>query len=167
MSPPFLSALKTPCKVILKYDVPYLTGVSKDRSTIYVDKSLKRFFKGKDVVQFLLTYEKAKIALIDIYGLDITQAHYIATHAIEVQAVSWAGLTWKDYESFLISQIKSPKMVKYIPPDLDLDLYDSEDKKKLQLKLKKPEEKNERRSIHKDGLSKLRQRKAASDFTGS
>lgn len=125
--PRFIERANRKTLVIHTFDVPYLCGYSRDGRTVYVDRHLRSVMDGHDLLPFLLVHEKTEKALIDIFGLDYEEAHWIALHC-EQKAVRAAGIDWHHYCRFLDPQIKSDadEQIVRAPPDLDLTPYKDE-----------------------------------------
>lgn len=161
-SPGFLSRMMQPVKVIFKFDIPYASGISQDGTTVYIDKNLKRFLKSKDVVQFLIIFEKARKALMDLNPrLNPQQAHYLATRYFEHKAVKTAHIDWSDYEKFLAPQFKTPDKAHNIPKDLDISHFNPREATFIKTKQIKQKEVKSDKDIRQGRMSKLRNGKAA------
>ncbi len=135
-NPKFLKRIQEPVKLNFKFDIPYLSGYSKNGKTIYFDRHLKRYWKYKgrvvDVTDFLLVHEFVEKALLDLFKLHYQKAHHIATH-IESLACRQHGINWWAYTKFLKPQIKTAEHEKItkVPKDLDLEPYKDEKEKRI------------------------------------
>jgi hypothetical protein len=112
-----------------KYHVPYLAGYSTDCTQIYIDKDLPPSFinAAGDTIQidkYLLLHEAVEKSLIDTLNLRYQHAHQVALRA-EQAAVRADGISWKEYDGFMMKFVKEmgDEKVTHIPPDLDLKPY--------------------------------------------
>jgi hypothetical protein len=112
-----------------KYHVPYLAGYSTDCSQIYIDKDLPPSFVNSDgetveIDRYLLLHEAVEKSLIDTLGLRYQHAHQVALRA-EQAAVRADGVSWHEYDGFMMKFVKEmgDEKVSHIPPDLDLKPY--------------------------------------------
>jgi hypothetical protein len=112
-----------------KYHVPYLAGYSTDCSQIYIDKDLPPSFVAKngeviEIDRYLLLHEAVEKSLIDTLNLRYQHAHQIALRA-EQAAVRADGVSWAEYDGFMMKFVKEmgEGKVTHIPPDLDLKPY--------------------------------------------
>ncbi len=141
-----------------EYHVPYLAGYSTDCTQIYIDKDLPRTFldsKGEiiEIDRYLLLHEAVEKSLIDTLNLRYQHAHQIALRA-EQAAVRADGVSWAEYDRFMMKFVKEMggEKITHIPPDLDLkpyiDEHDDEVLAKMRLLIKHS------RARHKLHLSK-------------
>lgn len=112
-----------------KYHVPYLAGYSTDCSQIYIDKDLPPSFvdsQGEviEIDRYLLLHEAVEKSLIDTLNLRYQHAHQIALRA-EQAAVRADGVSWAEYDGFMMKFVKEmgEEKITHIPPDLDLKPY--------------------------------------------
>ncbi len=119
-------------KIDHSYDVPYIAGISKDASTVYIDRHLPRSFvswslKRIVVTPFLVTHEVVEKALLDELRLHYLHAHQIALRT-EMAAVKAAGVSWATYEGFMKKHEKpiQEEALKRVPRNLDLTPYRDE-----------------------------------------
>ncbi|GAC1626592.1 MAG: hypothetical protein NVS9B10_14680 [Nevskia sp.] len=123
-----LRALRARSKLNRDYDVPYLAGYSVDGSTIFIDRHMPKSFvyKTRRVLtdRFLIMHEGVEKSLIQLYGMHYLHAHQIALHA-EQAAVRAEGITWKAYDDFMQTHIKTieDERVTQVPATLDLTPY--------------------------------------------
>jgi hypothetical protein len=120
------------------HDIPYVAGYSLDGKTIYIDRHVPSSFEveGREIHtdRFLILHEAVEKTLIDQLGLHYQHAHQIALRAEEA-AVRAAGVSWRDYDRFMQSHIKTlaSERLSKCPADLDLKPYrDEHDKDLLQ-----------------------------------
>src|ERR1035437_5592196 len=100
-----------PVKINTDYDVPGLSGISKNGRTIYIDRHVRP--RSKEIVNILKDYIITRKQLRQVFKVSPWQAKRISSHKL------------LPYAETLIPQIKvikSPK-IRLIPPDLDLSLY--------------------------------------------
>ena len=110
--------------VISSFDVPFLSGYSKDAGKIYCDRQFNPKFKGKDLTKFIKIHEIVEKALIDLCDCEPQSANKIATY-FECQALAGAGIDFTAYQEYLSKFIKHDKIEK-LPPDLDTSCYRGE-----------------------------------------
>ena len=108
------------------FNVKYLAGMSKDRSTVYIDKGLDETVNvdGKEVdpVPYLAIHECTEAWHMD-QGEDYQTAHKYASDAEQV-AVEADGIDWHKYNAALEPFIKvDDDEDEGFPPDLDLQPY--------------------------------------------
>lgn len=155
----FLCRLRTPTKVIIA-DVPYLSAISKDATKIYINPRVRRFwvYKGKriDIFHFLIMYERARKALIDLFGINPEEAHEIATWEVEADFLRKRRIKWEDYDKYLSPQMTPIGKLKNVPPDLDLSRYNDKDKLILNHKRRLPSDDS---NLHQRKLSSLHRNK--------
>ena len=113
-----------------RYDVPYLAGLSRDRSVIYIQRGLPKFIEvnGKRLNFWaaIEIHELVEKALMDNLGWSYEKAHELAT-ADEQHFVEEHGVDWQAYTDALAEPIKNAREgFKELPPDLDLTTYKSE-----------------------------------------
>jgi hypothetical protein len=129
------------------YHVPYLAGYSTDCSQIYIDKDLPPSFINSDgervdIDRYLLLHEAVEKSLIDTLGLRYQHAHQVALRA-EQAAVRADGVSWNEYDNFMMKFVKEmgDEKVSHIPPDLDLkpyiDEHDTEILEQMRVLIKK------------------------------
>jgi hypothetical protein len=110
------------------YDLPFLSGYSKNGRTIFIDRHLPERIlindQEIDVVTFLVVHERVESALIAGAGFDYQDAHEYAT-AAEHDHVRAAGIKPYQYEDAIESFIKGHQIEKLLrtPTDLDLSPY--------------------------------------------
>jgi len=133
---PFLERINTPVKVECGWDIPYLSGYSRDGKTVYIDRHLQQFLlvNGKkiDIIDFLVVHEVVEKALIDLFHMHYRRAHHVATH-YEYLAAKNHGINWWVYSKFLKEQSKSVYSDKLtnVPRDLDLSAIRNDSEKLL------------------------------------
>ena len=108
-------------KVSRLYYVPYLTGISNDGNTVYVDKTPKL---TKEELKILVVRELSEKALMSVFELEVDQARAISV-GIERSLAQTAGITWASYDRRMRSMSKFPGAVKLtdLPADLDVSTY--------------------------------------------
>jgi len=114
-------------KIDRSHDIPYLAGYSKDGKTIYIDKDVPKGFKNRagkfiETDKYLILHESIEKLLIDTYNEIYQLAHQIALR-IERTAVESNGISWKEYNDFMMKYIKELEDMdsyKNVPKDLDL-----------------------------------------------
>jgi hypothetical protein len=121
--------LKLNAKINNDYDVGYLAGMSKDRTTVYVDKDLDPTINinGKEIDPrpFLYTHETTECAWMD-QGDTYQEAHKKATEA-EREHIEKEGVNWDCYMKALHPYIKSDESKdSHFPPDIDPKPYEDE-----------------------------------------
>jgi hypothetical protein len=119
------------------YDIPDVAGYSKDRETIYIDKSMPEGFKAKsgkyyETDKYLCIHEFIEDSCIQ-NGLKYQPAHQLALMA-EENAVRLDGLPVEEYNDFMFAQIRRIEDKKgklNIPKDLDATPYKDEQQNKV------------------------------------
>lgn len=114
------------------YDIPYVAGYSKNRTTIYIDKDFSQSLKNDkgdiiDLEKFIVLHEIIEKSLIDLWKLHYHYAHQIALRLEEVAVESY-GINLIEYNTILekwIKEIDSQEIIR-IPKDLDLTPYEDE-----------------------------------------
>jgi hypothetical protein len=116
--------LKEPFKLDKSYDIPYVAGYSKDGKTIFIDRHFKSIMNGKDITPFIIIHERVEKIILDEYGFKYEHAHMIAEH-IEKHKIKEAGINWKKYQAFNISQYKGihHEKLQRVPKHLDFTPY--------------------------------------------
>jgi hypothetical protein len=120
-------------KIDRSHDVPYVAGYSKDGKIIFIDKDMPESFKSKagkviKTDKYLILHEAIEITLIERFGEIYQLAHQIALR-VERDAVESAGISWKEYNDFMMKYVKEiGDMKKYpnVPKNLDLKPYEDE-----------------------------------------
>jgi hypothetical protein len=118
-------------KLDRKHDIPYLAGYSNDGKTIYIDRHMPSSFRyhGRDINtdRYLILHEEVEKTLIDQLNLHYLHAHQIASRA-EQAAVRAAGISWRDYDRFMQTNVKriGDERLTKVPADLDLKPYRDE-----------------------------------------
>jgi len=113
------------------HDIPYLAGYSLDGKRIYIDRHLPPTFRyrARDIAvdRYLLLHEEVEKTLIDQLRLHYQHAHQIATRAEEA-AVRADGVSWRAYDRFMQSYVKTvgDERLTKVPDDLDLKPYRDE-----------------------------------------
>lgn len=117
-------------KIDQRYHIPYDAGTSKDRKTVYIDKSIpKRLIVGNKMIDprpFLAIHELTERHAMDM-GMSYHDAHeYVATPS-ERRAVEAHGIDWKKYQDVWerISKTLEQKPYKDLPKDLDPHPYEA------------------------------------------
>ena len=125
------SLLASKPRVDKTYDLPFLSGHSKNGRTIYIDRHFpsQLTIGGYDIPaeSFLITHELIEKSLIDGIGCDYHTAHEFATVAEYVRARA-AGITPEQYDDAVRQFVKAYEIERLvrIPPDLDLAPYNDE-----------------------------------------
>lgn len=125
-----------------KYDIPWLSGLNKDCTTMYVDKDLPKehVIDGKTINLWkcLSVHELTEYKNMDD-GIFYDEAHIDATEA-EKKYVAALGIKWDDYEKYIDPIIKKTenKGNFTLPDDLDTRPYeqDGSDELKKAMKIK-------------------------------
>src|SRR3954453_12894081 len=80
-----------------------------------------------DTDRYLILHEEVEKTLIDQLNLHYLHAHQIASRA-EQAAVRAAGISWREYDRFMQSNVKSvgDERLTKVPADLDLKPYRDE-----------------------------------------
>ena len=105
------------------YDVPFTAGYSIDGQTIYVDRDLPETMSGGvEVIPFVVIHEIIESSLENEHGITYLFAHQIALR-IEQACVEAAGVSWDDYNTFMMKEIPliQSKQNPQLPPDLNMD----------------------------------------------
>jgi hypothetical protein len=122
------------------YDLPALSGYSRDGRTIYIDRDLpEKIMVGEreiEIKPLLTTHERLEKSLMNAMGYDYPLAHQYATMA-EHALLRSKGNTPDEYDEFMSQFIKAKQFDKLIriPPDLDLTPYKNADDRALFLYL--------------------------------
>src|SRR5579864_2175823 len=112
-------------KINRKYDIPYLSGYSRDGKTIYIDRHMPKIFnyKGRKIRtdRYLVLHETIEKILIDRLKLHYQFAHQIALRA-EQASVRSDKISWHAYDKFMQKYIKEigNEKLKNVPKNLDL-----------------------------------------------
>lgn len=125
------------------YNIPYVAGYSKDGNTIYIDKDMPKSFKttkGKlvETDQYLILHEAIEKTLLDRFKFPYQFAHQVALR-LERDAVEADGVTWAEYNKFMMAQVDviGKEKVTKVPKNLDEKPYEDEDDSKTLHTLKK------------------------------
>lgn len=106
------------------FDVPFLSGCSKDLKSIYCDRHFNSKWKGVDLTKFIKIHEIVEKSLKDLCGCHHQVANKIAAH-FEHHAVTKAGLSYEKYQEYVSPYIKhlGHEKIQKIPHDLDTTSY--------------------------------------------
>jgi hypothetical protein len=118
-------------KIDRSHDIPYLAGYSNNGKIIYIDRHMPKTMKydGReiDTDRYLILHEEVEKTLIDQLNLHYLHAHQIASRA-EQAAVRAAGISWREYDRFMQTNVKhiGDERLTKVPADLDLKPYRDE-----------------------------------------
>jgi len=119
-------------KINREYDIPYVSGHSKNGLTVYIDRHFPTDWEGNDITPFLKAHEVAEKAMMDLKQLTRPEIEYIA-NCVERMAVEKAGINYKKYSQHIQKYMKKieHEQVNKAPKDLDLTPYADEKTKNV------------------------------------
>lgn len=128
-----IDAIESKFKIDRDHDIPYVAGYSIDGKTIYIDKDMPKGFKSKsgkfiETDKYLILHEAIEKTFIDTFGEIYQLSHQIALR-MERNAVEANGISWKEYNDFMMKYVKEigdMKQFPNIPKNLDLTPYKDE-----------------------------------------
>ncbi len=140
----FERIISSEVEISFKYDIPYLSGISRSGKRVYIDRDLRPIIKYRgdeyNAADFLVVHEVVEKTLKYLFGMRTKRAHQFAV-MFEIEAIKNASLSWNIYCNFLQRQQKNihSKKIQFVPLDLDLSAYKASDQallKQLQNNLK-------------------------------
>lgn len=119
--------LRVPRTLLHSFTIPYLSGISDDGRTVYIDQHIPTMDGGINFAKYLEIHESVELALwriahavADLKSLQNYEAcHHLAT-AAEHYAVLSDGHTWEDYTGALrpdYAPVEGEELGR-VPPDL-------------------------------------------------
>lgn len=137
--PLILTWLSKPRRISYDYHIPYLGGISKDGSVVYIDSrfdpKLSLMLEGAhaymDSGETIPDHEVAEYVLERFYGFQyestnpLRSAHVAGGNTAERLAVRALGFDWDEYNAAIDRQLQGIELeqVVHCPPDLALFPY--------------------------------------------
>lgn len=117
----------------VSYDIPYLSGYSKDGKTVYIDREMPKEDSGYPLWAFLIVHEVVEKSMLDTFHCGYELAHKIATE-FEKFFVLALGLNWEKEDAIMQKYVKTAghEKIRRAPKELDMTPYvDEEDETAL------------------------------------